>query len=205
MHFSRSGALRARRRNNQFTTRGVVTSRRAGGFKLDLLTVGFFAPIPGRPVQMGLSTFFCPDKCTTAGTVGTSTTEVAITPKGIKAGEIESMFSGVQIIKRFPIPLPGKPIQVAAGELVAAAFGAAEALAKKNGVTIWVRVSCTVCEKQSCFTRDRMTLVDRTSAWEKVFDLEMLTKDAGASLTESYTREGINQAIKEKAETLTCP
>src|SRR5262249_45734847 len=75
--------------NNQFTTRGEVQSRVSGTFTIDLLAQGFFAPIKGQPLAFSLKTKFCPNLCKAGDTAPAGSVEVAFTPKGYDAGEID--------------------------------------------------------------------------------------------------------------------
>jgi hypothetical protein len=151
------------------------------------------------------SKIFCPDKCKPAGPVGASTTDVSITPQGFQPGEIDKMAAGVSVINNVPMPAAGKPIQAATTALLTGAFGAAETLAKKNGVTIWVRVSCKVCELENCLSIQRLNVHDHHSGWEKVMDLVQVNKNGGATMDQNYDAAGIAAEIAAKAATLKCP
>jgi len=194
--------------NNQFTTRGEIQSKVTGTFTIDLLAQGFFAPIGGQQLSLasGFSKIFCPNKCTPAGLVpGSATTDVSITPQGFAPGDIDKMKAGVSVINNVPMPAAGKQIQAATTALLTGAFGAAEALAKRNGVTIWVRVSCKVCELENCLSIQRLNVHDHHSGWEKVMDLVQLNKNGGATMEANYDAAGIAAEIAAKAATHTCP
>jgi hypothetical protein len=109
------------------------------------------------------------------------------------------------INRNVPIPAAGKPIRAAAAALIEGAFGFAEAAAKRNGQTVWVRVTCYLCEDESCWAWTRKNWVRHASAWEKVMDLESLTRDGGATLDENLSMDQIAQKIKDKADELKCP
>lgn len=195
--------------NDQFTARGEIQSKVSGTFTLNLLGQAFFAPIGGQPLLFGLDLKkrFCPDKCPPPDPPAVpATTDVAITPKGFAAGEIDKMASGVKLVRNVPIPAAGKPIREAAAALFDATFGFAGALAKRNGVTIWVRLTCQKCETEDCYIWKRKNLVTHHSAWVKVMDLESMTKDGGETLLEGHkSPDDIAQAIKDIADTLSCP
>jgi len=194
--------------NNQFTTRGEIESKVTGAFTIDLLGQSFFAPIGGQPLTLraSLSKIFCPDKCKPAGLIpGSTTTDVSITPQGFAPGEIDKMAAGVKVINNVPMPAAGKPIAAATTALLTGAFGAAEALAKRNGVTIWVRVSCKVCELENCLSIQRLNVKDHHSSWEKVMDLVQVDKNGGATMEANFTTAQIAAEIAAKASGLSCP
>jgi hypothetical protein len=193
--------------NDQYTTRGEVQSRVTGAFTIDLLTQGFFAPIGGQPLALGLLPRICPNRCPKPDPQPPGETEVTYTPHGYGAGEVDKMKSGVQIISNAPMPGPGKAIQAAAAALIEGAFGFAEKSAKKTGVTIWVRVSCYVCQEELCLgVFNRKNWVKYYSPWEKVMDLDELSKTAGVtSEGTTLSTDQIAEAIKAKADALHCP